>query len=163
MVGLAKPGVSMARIREELEAIRDEEQKAHGPFNGPPRLRVEPYADKLTGSARRPLLILLAAVLVSLATGDAIGGSIIVAILILSIGLDTFQEGHAVRSAAALRRSWSWVVASIPISPVAKTSISTPRFSACPRPRLPRNLTPLWLIPASKNSSTNPSTLTPAA
>ncbi|MES2095973.1 MAG: magnesium-translocating P-type ATPase [Pseudomonadota bacterium] len=50
-------------------------------------------------------LILLAAGLVSLATGDAIGGSIIVAILILSIGLDTFQEGHAVRAADALRRS----------------------------------------------------------
>jgi hypothetical protein len=62
VVGLAKPGVSMARIREDLEAIRDREKKVHGPFNGPPRLRVEPYARKLTGSARRPLLILLAAV-----------------------------------------------------------------------------------------------------
>jgi putative ABC transport system permease protein len=62
VVGLAKPGMSMARIREELDAIRDRETKAHGPFNGPRRLRVEPYADKLTGSARRPLLILLAAV-----------------------------------------------------------------------------------------------------
>jgi putative ABC transport system permease protein len=62
VVGLAKPGVSMARIREELEAIRDRETQAHGPFNGPPRLRVEPYAATLTGSARRPLLILLAAV-----------------------------------------------------------------------------------------------------
>jgi putative ABC transport system permease protein len=62
VVGLAKPGMSMARIREELDAIRDRETKAHGPFHGPPRLRVEPYADKLTGPARRPLLILLAAV-----------------------------------------------------------------------------------------------------
>lgn len=50
-------------------------------------------------------LILLAAGIVSVATGDAIGGSIIVAILALSIGLDTVQEGHAVRAAAVLRRS----------------------------------------------------------
>jgi putative ABC transport system permease protein len=66
VVGLAKPGVSMARIREEIDAIRDRETKAHGPFYGPPRLRVEPYADKLIGSARRPLLILLAAVVLVL-------------------------------------------------------------------------------------------------
>jgi Mg2+-importing ATPase len=50
-------------------------------------------------------LILLAAGIVSVATGDAIGGSIIVAILALSIGLDTVQEGHAVRTADILRRS----------------------------------------------------------
>src|SRR5206468_6446477 len=62
VVGLAKPGISMVRIREELDAIRDRDKKAHGAFHGPPRLRVEPYADKLVGSARRPLLILLAAV-----------------------------------------------------------------------------------------------------
>ncbi len=50
-------------------------------------------------------LILLAAGLVSVATGDVVGGSIIVAILVLSIGLDTVQEGHAVRAADVLRRS----------------------------------------------------------
>ncbi|MFI4999796.1 MAG: magnesium-translocating P-type ATPase [Reyranellales bacterium] len=50
-------------------------------------------------------LILLAAGIVSAATGDDIGGSIIVAILVLSIGLDTFQEGRAVRAAEELRRS----------------------------------------------------------
>jgi P-type Mg2+ transporter len=50
-------------------------------------------------------LILLAAGIVSVATGDAIGGSIIVAILALSIGLDTVQEGHAVKAAAVLQRS----------------------------------------------------------
>ena len=42
-------------------------------------------------------LILLAAGIVSVVTGDAVGGAIIVAILTLSIGLDTFQEGHARR------------------------------------------------------------------
>ena len=50
-------------------------------------------------------LILLVAAIVSAATGDAIGGSIIAVILIVSIGLDTFQEGHAAQAAEVLRRS----------------------------------------------------------
>lgn len=50
-------------------------------------------------------LILLAAGIVSAATGDDIGGAIIVAILVLSIGLDTFQEGRAIKAAEVLRRS----------------------------------------------------------
>lgn len=50
-------------------------------------------------------LILLVASIVSLATGDVTGGLIIVAILMLSIGLDTVQEGHAVKAAEVLRRS----------------------------------------------------------
>ena len=50
-------------------------------------------------------LILLVAGVVSVATGDTIGGSIIVAILVISVGLDTVQEGHAVKAADVLRRS----------------------------------------------------------
>ncbi len=50
-------------------------------------------------------LILLGAGLVSMVTGDGIGGSIIVAILILSIGLDTVQEGQAIKAAEVLRQS----------------------------------------------------------
>ena len=50
-------------------------------------------------------LILMAAGIVSVATGDAVGGSIIVAILALSVGLDTAQEGHAIKAADVLRRS----------------------------------------------------------
>jgi len=50
-------------------------------------------------------LILLMAGLVSVATGDVIGGVIIVAILGLSVGLDTVQEGHATRAAEALRHA----------------------------------------------------------
>lgn len=50
-------------------------------------------------------LILLAAALLSAATGDIVGGSIIAVILIVSIGLDTAQEGHAVRAADVLRQS----------------------------------------------------------
>ncbi|MDW5317508.1 magnesium-translocating P-type ATPase [Rhizobium sp. PL01] len=50
-------------------------------------------------------LMLLAAGIVSIATGDIIGGLIIVAILSVSIGLDTFQEGHAAKAADVLRKS----------------------------------------------------------
>jgi len=78
--------------------------------------RYGPNADKparrigiAAAVARRLLeplcLILLAAAIVSALTGDDIGGAIIVAILALSIGLDTVQEGRAVRAADMLRRS----------------------------------------------------------
>jgi Mg2+-importing ATPase len=50
-------------------------------------------------------LILLSAAIISAATGDRIGGSIIAVILIFSIGLDTLQEGQAARAADVLRRS----------------------------------------------------------
>ncbi|WP_457104627.1 magnesium-translocating P-type ATPase [Methylobacterium sp. P5_C11] len=50
-------------------------------------------------------LILLVAALVSGLSGDWIGGAIIAVILALSIGLDTVQEGHALKAADALRRS----------------------------------------------------------
>ena len=50
-------------------------------------------------------LILLVAGIVSVATGDAVGGTIIILILTISIGLDTIQEGHAVRASDILRKS----------------------------------------------------------
>jgi Mg2+-importing ATPase len=50
-------------------------------------------------------LILLAAAALAAGTGDEIGGAIIVAILILSIGLDTLQEHRAVKAAELLRQS----------------------------------------------------------
>ena len=67
-------------------------------------------ADSLLRAVFRRLLeplslILLVAGIISILTGDEIGGSIIVLILTLSIGLDTVQEGHAVRTAEILRRS----------------------------------------------------------
>lgn len=77
----------------------------YGPnSDGPPR-----RANALVAIFRRLLeplsLILLAAGIVSAGTGDEIGGAIIVTILALSIGLDTFQEGRALRAAEELRRS----------------------------------------------------------
>ena len=63
-------------------------------------------ADAVVRRLLEPLsLILLAAGIVSAVTGDAIGGAIIVVTLALSIGLDTFQEGRAVKAADVLRRS----------------------------------------------------------
>ena len=72
----------------------DADTKVEGPLSAILRRLLEPLS-----------LILLAAGVVSLVTADATGGAIIVAILALSIGLDTVQEGHAVRAAEILRRS----------------------------------------------------------
>ncbi|WP_199084359.1 magnesium-translocating P-type ATPase [Bosea sp. ASV33] len=75
-----------------------------------PNSDAAPKADsRLRAVLRRMLeplsLILLAAGIVSVGTGDTVGGSIIVAILALSIGLDTVQEGQAMTAAAELSRS----------------------------------------------------------
>ena len=77
----------------------------YGP-NSDAAARRDSVARALLRRLLEPLsLILLAAGAVSMITGDGIGGSIIVAILSISIGLDTVQEGHAVRAAEVLRRS----------------------------------------------------------
>ena len=78
----------------EYGANSDAEAKVDNPWRAILRRLLEPLS-----------LILLAAGIVSVVTGDAVGGSIIVAILVISIGLDTVQEGHAVKAADALRRS----------------------------------------------------------
>ena len=59
VMGRLKPGVSIERARADLERIRE----TGSPRPGEPRsLRVVRYADKLVGDARRPLVILQAAV-----------------------------------------------------------------------------------------------------
>src|SRR5690242_12332944 len=50
-------------------------------------------------------LLLLAAGFVAVWSGDTVGGSIIVLILALSIGLDTWQERRATEAAELLRQS----------------------------------------------------------
>ncbi|WP_454918631.1 magnesium-translocating P-type ATPase [Xanthobacter sediminis] len=75
-----------------------------------PNSDAEAKADSLARAIFRRLLeplslILLAAGIVSVATGDVVGGPIIVVILMVSIGLDTLQEGHAAKTAEILRRS----------------------------------------------------------
>ena len=92
-----------------LQGLSTDEAKArleqYGPNSDAPA-----RADSLLRAVFRRLLeplslILLVAGIISILTGDEIGGSIIVLILTLSIGLDTVQEGHAVRTAEILRRS----------------------------------------------------------
>jgi Mg2+-importing ATPase len=70
----------------------DVQPKVIGPLRAVLRRLLEPLC-----------LILLIAGFVSILTGDAIGGTIIVLILTISIGLDTVQEGHAMSPGHAPR------------------------------------------------------------
>ncbi|SDD78836.1 Mg2+-importing ATPase [Sphingomonas sp. YR710] len=92
-----KEGLSASEAKQRFGLHGPNADAAHKPvsaFKAISRRLLEPLS-----------LILLAAAVVSGGTGDIVGGSIIAAILILSIGLDTFQEGHAVRAAEVLRQS----------------------------------------------------------
>ena len=103
------PEAICATLHCGLEGLNSDDAKRRLAQYGP-NSDAETKADSLLRAISRRLLeplslILLAAGIVSVVTGDAIGGSIIVAILALSIGLDTVQEGHAVKTADILRRS----------------------------------------------------------
>jgi P-type Mg2+ transporter len=96
-LGCGPEGLSSDEARRRLDrygANSDAPAKADSVLRAILRRLLEPLS-----------LILLAAGIVSILTGDEIGGSIIVLILTLSIGLDTVQEGHAVKTAEILRRS----------------------------------------------------------
>ena len=62
VMGRLKPGVTTERARSELESIREHRQPPGQRSAGSFHLRVVPYADKLVGDARKPLIILQAAV-----------------------------------------------------------------------------------------------------
>ncbi len=62
VMGRLKPGVSIERARAELESIRERRRQTGQRTGGSSHLRVVPYADKLVGDARKPLVILQAAV-----------------------------------------------------------------------------------------------------
>jgi len=98
----AKHGSNADGLTREEAAKR---LKIVGPNADAPDPRRTPILAVLKRLVEPLSLILLAAGLVSAGTGDMIGGGIIVTILVLSIGLDSFQEGHAVRAAEMLRRS----------------------------------------------------------
>jgi Mg2+-importing ATPase len=90
-------GLTQAQAEERLRTYgrnEDARQRRPDPVRAILRRLLEPLS-----------LILLVAGIVSVATGDATGGAIIVVILIFSIGLDTLQEGHAEHAAEMLRRS----------------------------------------------------------
>ncbi|QGY02029.1 magnesium-translocating P-type ATPase [Methylobacterium mesophilicum SR1.6/6] len=86
--------VDAGRRLERFGPNSDARKRASGVWQAVLRRLLEPLA-----------LILLAAGLVSVLTGEVVGGAIIVVILGLSIGLDTVQEGHAKRAAEALRHA----------------------------------------------------------
>jgi len=62
VMGRLKPGISIERARVELESIRERRGPTGQRPGGSLHLRVVPYADKLVGDARKPLIILQAAV-----------------------------------------------------------------------------------------------------
>ncbi len=96
-LGCSSLGLTATEAAERLDRF--------GPNSDAPP-RIEGAARAILRRLLEPLsLILLIAGIVSMLTGDDIGGLIIVLILALSIGLDTVQEGHAVRAAEILRRS----------------------------------------------------------
>ena len=89
-----------------LSAAEAQTRLAHyGPNSDAEAVRIGAFHAVLRRLLEPLSLILLVAAIVSAASGDAIGGSIIAVILIVSIGLDTFQEGHAAQAADILRRS----------------------------------------------------------
>ncbi|CAN5330443.1 magnesium-translocating P-type ATPase [soil metagenome] len=92
-----RDGLSVAEAVVRLAKYGDNSDaqgKRIGAFHAIARRLLEPLS-----------LILLVAAIVSAGTGDMIGGSIIAAILVVSIGLDTLQEGHAAHAAEILRQS----------------------------------------------------------
>ncbi|WP_439394669.1 magnesium-translocating P-type ATPase [Bradyrhizobium sp. PMVTL-01] len=96
-LGCSLQGLTGAEAAERLDRF--------GPNSDAPP-RIEGAMRAILRRLLEPLsLILLVAGIVSMLTGDDIGGLIIVLILAGSIGLDTIQEGHAVRAAEILRRS----------------------------------------------------------
>ncbi|WP_406856340.1 magnesium-translocating P-type ATPase [Alsobacter sp. KACC 23698] len=96
-LGCGAEGLSASEARSRLDR--------YGP-NSDAETASETWVHAVLRRLLEPLsLILLAAGVVSVATGDEVGGGIIVTILALSIGLDTVQEGHAIKAADVLRRS----------------------------------------------------------
>src|SRR6266700_2860232 len=90
-LGCSPDGLTANEAAERLDRYgpnSDAPSKVVGPLRAVLRRLLEPLS-----------LILLVAGVISILTGDSIGGSIIVLILTLSIGLDTVQEGHAVKTA----------------------------------------------------------------
>ena len=90
-------GLSTSEAADRLQRYgpnADARSRRIGAFYAALRRLIEPLS-----------LILLVAAIVSAGTGDAVGGSIIAVILIVSIGLDTLQEGHAAQAAEILRQS----------------------------------------------------------
>jgi len=99
VIGRLKPGLSLARAHDELDAIRANTEKAFGAQFRPRRLRIVLLADKIVGGARRSLIVLLAAVVLVLLIACSN-----VANLLLARG-STRQREVAIRTAVGAGRS----------------------------------------------------------
>ncbi len=97
MLSCGQDGLSAAEAAQRLKQYGENEMP-----NSDGSVDCVPFC---VGSSNHCRSSFLAIGVVSIATGDAIGGVIIGAILAVSIGLDTFQEGHAEQAAEVLRCS----------------------------------------------------------
>ena len=103
---LADAFAALASKPDGLSGIEARTRFAHyGPNTDAAARKTTPF----TAIARRflePLvLLLLFAAAISATTGDAASAGIIVAIIIISVGLDAIQEGRAAKAADALKQS----------------------------------------------------------
>ena len=98
VIGRLRPGVSIARAREELDIIHANTAKAFGPQSQRRRLKIVPFTDKIVGGARRSLLVLLAAVVLVLVIA-----CVNVANLLMARG-STRQREVAIRTAIGAGR-----------------------------------------------------------
>ncbi len=103
------PDEACRRLECGLQGLTGQEAGARldrfGPNTDVKPRRTGPLIAILRRLAEPLVLILLIAAVISAVTGDTASAAIIVAMLVLSIGLDTVQEGRAVRAAEMLRRS----------------------------------------------------------
>ena len=99
---LARLGASAQGLDSFSASLRLQES---GPNRDAPAARRGVAAAILRRLLEPLCLMLIVAGLVAAWTGDSIGGGIIVVILAVSIGLDTWQEGRATRAVEMLRRS----------------------------------------------------------
>ena len=98
--------VELACNRDGLTSAQASERIRQYGQNTDATIRAKGIARAVSGRLLEPLsLILLVAGIISVVTGDGVGGAIIIAILSLSIGLEAIQEHQALGAAAALRLS----------------------------------------------------------
>ena len=139
VIGRLKPGLSLARAHDELDAIRANTEKAFGAQFRPRRLRIVLLADKIVGGARRSLIVLLAAVVLVLLIACAN-----VANLLLARG-STRQREVAIRTAVGAGRSRmlrQFLVESLMLAAIGGTAgVLVARLALRPRACAPRSRT----------------------
>ena len=99
----------LAELRATPDGLTSDEAARRlatfGPNADAPARRTGPIMAVLRRFLEPLVLILLFAAGVSAATGDGASAGIIITIIAISVGLDTFQEGRATKAAEALKES----------------------------------------------------------